>query len=54
MRYYNGSMYGRSGDSYPAGTVQGFTTQPDCFNSGLTVQGTTTRGYRSTSRYQAL
>ncbi len=28
MQYYNGSMYGCSGDSYPAGTVQGFTA-PD-------------------------
>ena len=25
MQYYNGSMYGCSGDSYSAGTVQGFT-----------------------------
>jgi hypothetical protein len=27
MRYYNGSMYGCSGDSYPAGTVPGRPAQ---------------------------
>ncbi|MEU3356288.1 chitinase [Streptomyces sp. NPDC037389] len=43
MQYYNGSMYGCSGDSYSAGTVEGFTTQTDCLNSGLVVQGTTVR-----------
>jgi chitinase len=43
MQYYNGSMYGCSGDSYPAGTVQGFTAQTNCLNSGLTIQGTTIR-----------
>ncbi len=41
MQYYNGSMYGCSGDSYEAGTVQGFTAQTNCLNSGLTIQGTT-------------
>ncbi|WP_225729314.1 MULTISPECIES: chitinase [unclassified Nocardia] len=41
MQYYNGSMYGCSGDSYQAGTVQGFTVQTDCLATGLTVQGTT-------------
>ncbi|MCX4743966.1 glycosyl hydrolase family 18 protein [Kitasatospora sp. NBC_01287] len=41
MQYYNGSMYGCSGDSYQAGTVQGFTTQTTCLNNGLTIQGTT-------------
>jgi chitinase len=41
MQYYNGSMYGCSGDSYSAGTVQGFTVQTQCLNNGLTVQGTT-------------
>ncbi|MET7548621.1 chitinase [Streptomyces sp. NPDC005479] len=41
MQYYNGSMYGCSGDSYAAGTVQGFTVQTDCLNNGLTIQGTT-------------
>jgi chitinase len=41
MQYYNGNMYGCSGDSYSAGTVQGFTAQTDCLNKGLTVQGTT-------------
>jgi chitinase len=41
MQYYNGSMYGCSGDSFEAGTVQGFTAQTDCLNKGLTVQGTT-------------
>ncbi|MFC3502519.1 carbohydrate-binding protein [Micromonospora krabiensis] len=43
MQYYNGSMYGCAGDSYPAGTVQGFTKQTDCLNAGLVVQGTTIR-----------
>jgi chitinase len=43
MQYYNGSMYGCSGDSYAAGTVQGFTAQTDCLNRGLVVQGTTIR-----------
>ena len=43
MQYYNGSMYGCSGDSYSAGTVQGFTVQTQCLNSGLTIQGTTIR-----------
>ncbi|MEU5692475.1 chitinase [Actinosynnema sp. NPDC020468] len=41
MQYYNGSMYGCSGDSYQAGTVQGFTKQTDCLNKGLVIQGTT-------------
>ncbi len=41
MQYYNGSMYGCSGDSYEAGTVEGFTKQTDCLDQGLTVQGTT-------------
>ncbi|WP_020662482.1 chitinase [Amycolatopsis benzoatilytica] len=43
MQYYNGSMYGCSGDSYQAGTVQGFTVQTKCLDQGLTVQGTTIR-----------
>ncbi|MFF2119393.1 carbohydrate binding domain-containing protein [Kitasatospora sp. NPDC058184] len=43
MQYYNGSMYGCSGDSYQAGTVQGFTAQTTCLNNGLTIQGTTIR-----------
>jgi chitinase len=43
MQYYNGSMYGCSGDSYSAGTVQGFTVQTQCLNGGLTVQGVTIR-----------
>jgi chitinase len=43
MQYYNGSMYGCSGDSYSAGTVQGFTVQTQCLNNGLTVQGTTVK-----------
>ncbi|MEW2292633.1 chitinase [Streptomyces sp. NPDC006743] len=43
MQYYNGSMYGCSGDSYSAATVQGFTAQTDCLNKGLVVQGTTVR-----------
>ncbi|MDT8909442.1 chitinase [Amycolatopsis sp. PS_44_ISF1] len=41
MQYYNGSMYGCSGDSYEAGTVTGFTQQTQCLDHGLTVQGTT-------------
>ncbi len=43
MQYYNGSMYGCSGDSYEAGTVQGFTAQTDCLDKGLVVQGTTVK-----------
>jgi chitinase len=43
MQYYNGSMYGCSGDSYSAGTVQGFTAQTTCLNQGLVVQGVTIR-----------
>ncbi|PWK81451.1 chitinase [Lentzea atacamensis] len=43
MQYYNGSMYGCSGDSYQAGTVQGFVAQTQCLNRGLVVQGTTIR-----------
>ncbi|MGM9443905.1 chitinase [Streptomyces murinus] len=43
MQYYNGSMYGCSGDSYEAGTVAGFTAQTDCLNKGLVVQGTTVK-----------
>jgi chitinase len=43
MQYYNGSMYGCSGDSYSAGTVEGFTAQTDCLDRGLTVQGTTVK-----------
>ncbi|MFE7628612.1 chitinase [Streptomyces sp. NPDC057509] len=43
MQYYNGSMYGCSGDSYSAGTVEGFTAQTDCLDKGLVIQGTTIR-----------
>ncbi|GGS48893.1 glycosyl hydrolase family 18 protein [Actinokineospora fastidiosa] len=43
MQYYNGSMYGCSGDSYSAGTVQGFVKQTECLNQGLVIQGTTIR-----------
>ncbi|MEH1015481.1 glycosyl hydrolase family 18 protein [Micromonospora sp. CPCC 206060] len=43
MQYYNGSMYGCSGDSYAAGTVQGFTAQTNCLNAGLVIQGVTIR-----------
>ncbi|MFF2327388.1 MULTISPECIES: chitinase [unclassified Streptomyces] len=43
MQYYNGSMYGCAGDSYSAGTVEGFTAQTDCLDKGLVVQGTTIR-----------
>ncbi|OAA46530.1 chitinase [Beauveria brongniartii RCEF 3172] len=41
MQYYNGEMYGCSGDSYKAGTVEGFIAQTDCLNKGLTIQGVT-------------
>ncbi|WP_349263735.1 carbohydrate binding domain-containing protein [Actinocrinis sp.] len=41
MQYYNGSMYGCSGDSYQAATVQGFQVQTNCLNTGLVIQGTT-------------
>lgn len=41
MQYYNGEMYGCSGDSYPAGTVEGLIAQTDCLNEGLVIQGTT-------------
>lgn len=41
MQYYNGSMYGCAGDSYSAGTVQGFTAQTTCLNNGLVIQGVT-------------
>lgn len=41
MRYYNGSMYGCAGDSYSAGTVEGFTAQTDCLDKGFVVQDTT-------------
>ncbi|MEU8698922.1 chitinase [Streptomyces sp. NPDC048680] len=43
MQYYNGSMYGCSGDSYSAGTVAGFTAQTDCLDKGLVIQGTTVK-----------
>ena len=43
MQYYNGSMYGCSGDSYSAGTVEGFVKQTECLNNGLVIQGTTIR-----------
>ncbi|MFI0366315.1 glycosyl hydrolase family 18 protein [Actinomadura sp. 1N219] len=41
MQYYNGSMYGCSGDSYSAGTVEGFVKQTECLNKGLVVNGVT-------------
>ncbi|KAI0192423.1 37 kDa chitinase [Astrocystis sublimbata] len=41
MQYYNGEMYGCEGDSYAAGTVEGFVAQTDCLDKGLTIQGTT-------------
>ncbi|WP_283133232.1 glycosyl hydrolase family 18 protein [Rhizohabitans arisaemae] len=43
MQYYNGSMYGCTGDTYQAGTVQGFVAQTTCLNNGLVIQGTTIR-----------
>nr|WCR76079.1 chitinase [Beauveria bassiana] len=41
MQYYNGEMYGCSGDSHKAGTVEGFVAQTDCLNKGLSIQGVT-------------
>lgn len=43
MQYYNGEMYGCSGDSYPAGSVAGFIAQTQCLDKGLVVQGVTIR-----------
>jgi chitinase len=43
MQYYNGSMYGCKGDSYQAGTVEGFRAQTECLDKGLVIQGTTIR-----------
>ncbi|MFD2025375.1 carbohydrate-binding protein [Promicromonospora aerolata] len=43
MQYYNGSMYDCSGNSYAAGTVEGFRAQTDCLDDGLVIQGTTIR-----------
>lgn len=43
MQYYNGEMYGCKGDSYKAGTVEGFVAQTDCLNAGLTVGGQTVK-----------
>lgn len=43
MQYYNGSMYDCQGNSYAAGTVQGFVAQTRCLNDGLVVQGVTIR-----------
>lgn len=39
QQYYNGEMYGCVGDSYKAGTVEGFIAQTDCLNDGLVIQG---------------
>jgi chitinase len=41
MQYYNDDYYGCSGDSYPAGSVDGFIAQTDCLNNGLVIQDTT-------------
>lgn len=41
MQYYNGGSYDCAGNSYNAGTTQGFIAQTDCLNNGLTIQGTT-------------
>ncbi|KAH8890359.1 putative secreted endochitinase [Thozetella sp. PMI_491] len=43
QQYYNGGLYGCSGDSYAAGTVEGFIAQTDCLNKGLVIAGTTIR-----------
>lgn len=43
MQYYNGSMYDCAGNSYAAGTVEGFRAQTDCLDDGLVVQGVTIR-----------
>ena len=44
MQYYNGNMYGCNppGQSYQAGTVQGFVEQTRCQASGIRVAGTST------------
>jgi len=39
MQYYNGSMYGCSGDSYGAGTVQGSRSRRSASNTGWFIQG---------------
>lgn len=43
MQYYNGSMYGCNGQSYAAGTVEGFKVQTKCLNDGLVIGGVTIR-----------
>jgi chitinase len=42
MQYYNGNMYGCNppGQSYQAGTVQGFVEQTRCQDAGIRVAGT--------------
>ncbi len=50
MQYYNGSMYGCSGDSYSAGTVQGFTVQTDLPQHRPGHPGHHHPGARTTSR----
>ena len=42
MQYYNGNMYGCNppGQSYSAGTVQGFVEQTRCQDAGIKVAGT--------------
>jgi chitinase len=44
MQYYNGNMYGCNppGQSYSAGTVQGFVEQTRCQAAGIKVAGTST------------
>ncbi len=42
MQYYNGSMYGRDGRSYPAGTVEGMVQQTIAMVEGFQVAGGTT------------
>lgn len=39
MQYYNGSMYGRDGRSYPAGTVEGMVQQTIAMVEGFQVAG---------------
>ncbi len=39
MQYYNGSMYGKDGTGYPAGTVEGIVKQTEALIDGFTIAG---------------
>ena len=53
MQYYNGSMYGCSGDSYSAGTVQGFTGADQLPEQRAWSSRAPRSGCRTTSRSPA-